>query len=184
MNDYRVQLLTNLTDCLGVDNFNVSRYVDYDTAVDALSTVIPTDANIGDCLAEYFPNSTVSTTVSGATGSGSSVSGSRPFIPPVWSQLLWTVIFAVMVTVAILGNLSVIYIILANRRMRTVTNVFLLNLSTADALMALFNAMFNFAFMITSNWPFGKFYCFFSNFVANLTVTVSVLTITATSVDR
>lgn len=47
------------------------------------------------------------------------------------------------------------YFIQAHRRMRTVTNYFLLNLSISDLLMATLNCMFNFIFMLESNWPFG-----------------------------
>lgn len=108
----------------------------------------------------------------------------RPFVPETWLQVLWIFLFAIMVIAAIIGNIIVIWIILAHKRMRTVTNYFLLNLTTADLLTVLFNVMFNFIFMLKSNWPFGKFYCIFNNFIANITVSSSVFTITATSIDR
>ena len=47
------------------------------------------------------------------------------FILPWWRTLLWTMLFAVMVVVSTGGNLIVIWIVLADRRMRTVTNYFL-----------------------------------------------------------
>ncbi|RWS30567.1 tachykinin-like peptides receptor 86C [Leptotrombidium deliense] len=89
-----------------------------------------------------------------------------------------------MVFGAICGNIMVIYIILKVKNMRTKTNVFFLNLSIADLMMATLNAMFNFVYMINSNWIFGDKYCKINNFVANLTVSASVFTITATSIDR
>lgn len=47
------------------------------------------------------------------------------FVLPWWRVLIWTILFAVIVVVSTGGNLIVIYIVLADRRMRTVTNYFL-----------------------------------------------------------
>lgn len=47
------------------------------------------------------------------------------FLLPWWRTLLWTTLFAVMVVVSTGGNLIVIWIVMADRRMRTVTNYFL-----------------------------------------------------------
>jgi tachykinin-like receptor len=47
------------------------------------------------------------------------------FSLPWWRIVLWTMLFAVMVVVSTGGNLIVIWIVLADRRMRTVTNYFL-----------------------------------------------------------
>ncbi|KAG8177204.1 hypothetical protein JTE90_010777 [Oedothorax gibbosus] len=108
----------------------------------------------------------------------------QPYILPWYQQLLWTLLFAVMILVAIVGNTIVMWIIVAHRRMRTVTNLFLLNLAVADFLLASGNAIFNFVFMLNSHWPFGETFCVVSNFVANLTVSTSVFTILAMSLDR
>lgn len=76
------------------------------------------------------------------------------------------------------------YIILGHRSMRTATNYFLLNLSIADLLMSSLNCMFNFIFMLNSDWPFGTIYCTINNFMANVTVSTSVFTLVAISFDR
>jgi tachykinin receptor 3 len=68
--------------------------------------------------------------------------------------------------------------------MRTVTNYFLMNLSVADLLMSLLNCVFNFIFMLDSDWPFGTAYCTLNNFVANVSVAASVFTLVAISLDR
>ncbi|XP_043273113.1 tachykinin-like peptides receptor 86C isoform X2 [Venturia canescens] len=72
----------------------------------------------------------------------------------------------------------------AHRRMRTVTNYLLVNLSVADLMMSLLNCIFNFIFMLDSNWPFGVAYCTVNNFVANVTVASSVFTLVVISFDR
>lgn len=47
------------------------------------------------------------------------------FILPVWRQVIWSILYTGMVIVATGGNLIVIWIVLAHKRMRTVTNYFL-----------------------------------------------------------
>ncbi|XP_052748720.1 tachykinin-like peptides receptor 86C isoform X2 [Galleria mellonella] len=110
--------------------------------------------------------------------------GERPFSLPWWVQLVWYIIFAVMLLLAILGNTLVIWIVIAHRRMRTVTNCFLVNLAVADLLMATLNGAPNFVFLVTANWPFGSATCTASNFTANLTVSAGVFTLVAITVDR
>ncbi|XP_042909337.1 tachykinin-like peptides receptor 86C isoform X2 [Parasteatoda tepidariorum] len=109
---------------------------------------------------------------------------SRPYLLPWEQQAIWAILFGVMISTAVAGNAIVIWIILAHRRMRTITNLFLLNLAIADFLLASGNAIFNFVFMLESHWPFGEGFCIISNFVANLTVSTSVFTILAMSIDR
>ncbi|KAM3967134.1 neuropeptide receptor A33 [Aphomia sociella] len=110
--------------------------------------------------------------------------GERPFSLPWWGQLAWYIVFAVMLLLAISGNILVIWIVIAHRRMRTVTNCFLVNLAIADLLMATLNGAPNFVFLVTANWPFGSVTCTASNFTANLTVSAGVLTLVAITVDR
>ncbi|CAB0008144.1 unnamed protein product [Nesidiocoris tenuis] len=83
----------------------------------------------------------------------------------------------------IIGNL-VRYARMTHRRMRTVTNYFLVNLSVSDLLMSLLNCIFNFTFMLDSHWPFGSVYCTVNNFVAHVSVASSVFTLVAISLDR
>lgn len=109
---------------------------------------------------------------------------SNQYILPLWRQVLWTLLFAGMVVVATGGNLIVIWIVLANKRMRTVTNYFLVNLSVADAMVSTLNVTFNYTYMLNSHWPFGTTYCKISQFVAVLSICASVFTLMAISIDR
>jgi 7 transmembrane receptor (rhodopsin family). len=106
------------------------------------------------------------------------------FILPLWRQVLWSLLFTGMVLVATGGNLIVIWIVLANKRMRTVTNYFLVNLSVADAMVSTLNVTFNYTYMLNSHWPFGTLYCKISQFVAVLSISASVFTLMAISIDR
>lgn len=124
------------------------------------------------------PNSTSNGT------DGAAWPDSNQFELPWWHQLAWTVLFVPMIMVATGGNLIVIWIVMTNKRMRNVTNYFLVNLSIADAMVSTLNVSVNFSYMLTSNWTFGTAYCKISQFVAVLSICASVFTLMAISIDR
>ncbi|RXG62025.1 Tachykinin-like peptides receptor 99D [Armadillidium vulgare] len=107
----------------------------------------------------------------------------NPFFMPWWQKTLWLLLFGVMVFVATSGNLIVIWIVLTEKRMRTVTNIFLVNLSIADAMVSTLNVIFSIIYMISGHWPFGRIYCKISQFVSLLSVAASVFTLMAISID-
>ncbi|KAI9564743.1 hypothetical protein GHT06_008484 [Daphnia sinensis] len=109
---------------------------------------------------------------------------SSSYMMPWPQRTSWIAVFTLLVVVAAVGNSLVVWIVLAHKRMKTVTNYFLVNLSLADLTMTLFNCIFNFTFMLNNHWPFGGFYCTVNNFVANVTVAASVFTLVAISFDR
>ena len=109
---------------------------------------------------------------------------STVLVMTLWHKLLWAFLFAIMVICATGGNLIVIWIVLFNKRMRTVTNYFLVNLSIADACVSTFNVIFNALYMIVQHWPFGLLYCKISQFISVLCIAASVFTLMAISIDR
>ena len=67
-----------------------------------------------------------------STGTNASVNvncsdGFNQFVQPGWQIALWAVAYCSIVVVSVLGNTVVIWIILAHKRMRTVTNYFLVS---------------------------------------------------------
>uniref|UniRef100_A0A8C6T242 Neuromedin-K receptor n=1 Tax=Neogobius melanostomus TaxID=47308 RepID=A0A8C6T242_9GOBI len=101
-----------------------------------------------------------------------------------WRVALWSVAYSSVLAVAVFGNLIVIWIILAHKRMRTVTNYFLLNLAFSDASMAAFNTLINFIYASHGVWYFGEAYCKFHNFFPVTSVFASIYSMTAIAVDR
>ncbi|XP_050101057.1 tachykinin-like peptides receptor 99D isoform X1 [Anopheles aquasalis] len=105
-------------------------------------------------------------------------------ILPLWRLIVWNVLFAGIVITATVGNLIVVWIVLSHKRMRTVTNYFLVNLSIADAMVSTLNVTFNYTYMLYLDWPFGTLYCKISQFVAILSICASVFTLMAIAIDR
>jgi len=99
-------------------------------------------------------------------------------------KLIYVIAFVFIVVVATGGNAIVIWVVVAHKRMRTVINYFLVNLAVADALISVLNTLFNFVYMINNNWPFGRGYCRFAQFIAPCTISASVFTFMAIAVDR
>ena len=110
--------------------------------------------------------------------------GDTTFNPPWNIQLLWSIVFGVMITVGLIANILVIATIGGHKSLHTVTNCFLLNLTVSDLVTLLINAIFNFVYMLIGHWPFGKVYCVVNNFITNLTIAISVFTIMFTSKER
>ncbi|XP_062864714.1 tachykinin receptor 3a [Trichomycterus rosablanca] len=120
------------------------------------------------------------------TQNSSNVTGNwtNQFAQPSWRVALWSVAYSSILAVAVFGNLVVMWIIVAHRRMRTVTNYFLLNLAFADASMAAFNTLINFIYAAHGDWYFGEAYCKFHNFFPVTSVFASIYSMTAIAVDR
>ncbi|KAM6965065.1 tachykinin receptor 1a [Aplochiton taeniatus] len=106
------------------------------------------------------------------------------FVQPVWRIVLWAIAYSCIVIVSVLGNIVVIWIIMAHTRMRTVTNYFLLNLAFAEASMSAFNTVINFTYAVHNEWYFGLVYCRFHNFFPIAAVFASIYSMAAIALDR
>ncbi|XP_016340344.1 neuromedin-K receptor [Sinocyclocheilus anshuiensis] len=106
------------------------------------------------------------------------------FAQPPWRVALWSLAFALVLLVAVTGNLIVIWIIVAHKRMRTVTNYFLLNLAVSDVCVAALNALVNFVYGAHGDWYFSSAYCRFQNFYPVTAVFASIYSMSAIALDR
>lgn len=106
------------------------------------------------------------------------------FTQPAWRIALWALAYSFIVLVAVVGNVTVMWIIVAHKRMRTVTNYFLVNLAFAEASMSAFNTVVNFVYAAHNEWYFGLGYCRFHNFFPIAAVFASICSMTAIAVDR
>lgn len=82
------------------------------------------------------------------------------------------------------GNSLVIYVILSNHNMRTVTNLLLLNLAVSDLCFVGIVPPFSAYQHATSSWPFGNAVCKLMHYLVNVTAYVTVYTLVLVSVIR
>ena len=106
------------------------------------------------------------------------------FLEPLWIQVVFAIFFAVITILGVGGNAIVVYIVLGNTRMRTVTNYFVVNLAIGDMLMATMCVNFTFYATMYNFWPFGAIMCKCVTFFQSVAVSVSIFTLVAISVDR
>ena len=62
----------------------------------------------------------------------------KTLIPANYQVILLTSAYGIISLLALIGNSSIIYIVIRNRRMHSVTNYFICNLALADCLVACF----------------------------------------------
>lgn len=67
--------------------------------------------------------------------------------------------YSMILLFAVLGNLLVISTLVQNRRMRTITNVFLLNLAISDMLLGVLCMPVTLVGTLLRNFIFGEFLC-------------------------
>ncbi|XP_053211251.1 RYamide receptor-like isoform X3 [Panonychus citri] len=104
----------------------------------------------------------------------------NPFV-----QILMYFSYISICVIAISGNAIVCFIVLAHRRMQSVTNYFIVNLAISDILMASLCIPFAFVSnLLLQYWPFGAFMCVLVSYSQAASVFISAYTLIAISIDR
>ncbi|XP_031408846.1 neuropeptides B/W receptor type 1 [Meleagris gallopavo] len=107
-----------------------------------------------------------------------------PIPPPSPSSyIMMPVIYSIICAVGLTGNTAVIYVILKAPKMKTVTNIFILNLAIADELFTLVLPI-NIADYLLLQWPFGEFMCKLIISIDQYNIFSSIYFLTVMSVDR
>nr|7WJ5_R Chain R, Soluble cytochrome b562,Somatostatin receptor type 2 [synthetic construct] len=99
------------------------------------------------------------------------------------SNAVLTFIYFVVCIIGLCGNTLVIYVILRYAKMKTITNIYILNLAIADELFMLglpFLAMQ----VALVHWPFGKAICRVVMTVDGINQFTSIFCLTVMSIDR
>jgi len=102
----------------------------------------------------------------------------------ILNEVIVPLLFGIITFVGVVGNSLVIYVILSKDRMRTVTNLLLLNLAVADFLFALVIPSVTAYQFATSRWPFGDIACKLMHYAVNVTAYITVYTLVLISILR
>ncbi|XP_028816459.1 histamine receptor H2a [Denticeps clupeoides] len=103
----------------------------------------------------------------------------------MWPQILLGVLLSLLILVTVCGNVLVCLAVCATRRLRCVTNCFIVSLAITDLLLGALVLPFSaFTAIRRDSWPLGAAFC---NIFISLDVmlcTASILNLLAISVDR
>lgn len=93
-------------------------------------------------------------------------------------------LYSIIFILSVVGNGLVILTLVQNQRMRTVTNVFLLNLSVSDLLLAVLCMPFTIIPQLMRHFIFGEFMCVTIRYFQAVSVGVSCFTLVTISLER
>jgi Leucine-rich repeat (LRR) protein len=103
-----------------------------------------------------------------------------------WNFLKYgqTSVYAILFLIGTIGNTTVIIIIVCNKRMRTVSYVYILNLAVGDLFSLTMNLPLYQAMVLSEYWVLGEFLCKLAVFFRPLSIGVSGFSVTILSVQR
>lgn len=127
-----------------------------------------------------FENVTVPSSQIYPTTNSNNTSEIPPQIPFSW---VTAVIYTIVFVVGFLGNSLAIYVVVRYAKMKTVTNLYILNLAVADELYIL-----GIPFLGTNSalyyWPYGNFFCKVCMTADTMSQFASTFSLTLMSIDR
>lgn len=94
------------------------------------------------------------------------------------------IVFAIIFLVGVLGNGTLILIFMRHRNMRNVPNTYIISLALGDLLLILTSVPFTSTVYTFDSWPYGETICKISEATKDISVGVSVFTLTALSAER
>ncbi|KAJ8008055.1 hypothetical protein DPEC_G00100800 [Dallia pectoralis] len=94
------------------------------------------------------------------------------------------VLYSLIFLVSVLGNSLIIGVLVRNRRMRTVTNLFLLSLAASDLMLCLFCMPFTLIPNLMRDFVFGSGICKVAMYFMGVSVSVSTFNLVAISLER
>lgn len=144
------------------------------TSADALTTQPPT-ATLGSYMFDGLMLSKFNSTLN---------LQANDIVYSVACLALFSAIYLAILVGGMFGNVLVCYVVVRNRAMQTVTNMFITNLAVSDILMSLLCLPFTPAYMYMRYWPFGMLMCHTVVFAQTTSVYVSTFTLTAIALDR
>lgn len=105
-----------------------------------------------------------------------------------YSQRLETyivpVLFAVIFLVGVLGNGTLVVIFVRHTKMRNIPNTYIMSLALGDLLVIVSSLPFTSTLYTIESWPYGDFVCKLSEATKDISIGVSVFTLTALSAER
>ncbi|KAL2087603.1 hypothetical protein ACEWY4_016431 [Coilia grayii] len=98
-----------------------------------------------------------------------------------WVRIL---LYILIFLLSVFGNLLIIGVLTLNKRMRTVTNSFLLSLAVSDLMMAVFCMPFTLIPNLRQDFTFGAAMCKIVTYFMGISVSISTFSLVAIAIER
>ncbi|XP_051998900.1 cholecystokinin receptor-like [Xyrauchen texanus] len=93
-------------------------------------------------------------------------------------------LYALIFLLSVIGNLLIIVVLVMNKRMRTVTNSFLLSLAISDLMMVVFCMPFTLIPNLLEDFIFGAAMCKIVAYLMGISVCISTFSLVAIAIER
>ncbi|XP_030642829.1 cholecystokinin receptor [Chanos chanos] len=120
----------------------------------------------------------------------STTCGDAPLIPTAQParakeiDFLRILLYSLIFLLSVFGNLLIIVVLAVNKRMRTVTNSFLLSLAVSDLMMAVFCMPFTLIPNLQEDFTFGAAMCKIVAYLMGISVSISTFSLVAIAIER
>ncbi|XP_028029274.1 neuropeptide CCHamide-1 receptor-like [Bombyx mandarina] len=94
------------------------------------------------------------------------------------------ILFALIFVIGVVGNGTLVAVFVRHKAMRNVPNTYILSLALADLLVIITCVPFTSIVYTVESWPWGRTVCQVSEAAKDVSIGVSVFTLTALSADR
>ncbi|XP_075050860.1 cholecystokinin receptor type A [Mixophyes fleayi] len=138
--------------------------IDNDTGYNGVLCEIADNGAVIRCLEDYSHNKTIP---------------GKDF-----HQAVRIFLYSLIFLLGVLGNSLVIVVLIRNKRMRTVTNIFLLSLAVSDLMLCLFCMPFTLIPNLLEDFIFGSTVCRAAFYFMGISVSVSTFNLVAISLER
>ncbi|XP_050436690.1 RYamide receptor-like [Adelges cooleyi] len=101
-----------------------------------------------------------------------------------FSQVIGLLMGTTVLTVAVIGNGLVCYIVIFSYQMRSLINLLIVNIAVSDLFLSLLYVPFLLYVLFLNHWPFGNRLCYMFCYSIAVAVQVSSYTMVAISVNR
>ncbi|XP_063806864.1 gastrin/cholecystokinin type B receptor isoform X2 [Pseudophryne corroboree] len=98
-----------------------------------------------------------------------------------WVRIL---LYCIIFLLSVFGNTLIIIVLVMNKRLRTITNSFLLSLAVSDIMLSLFCMPFTLIPNIMENFIFGEVICKTAAYFMGMSVSVSTFNLVAIAIER
>ena len=89
-------------------------------------------------------------------------------VVPLWEAVFKVAIYSNIIVLSLVGNILIVVVVVCNKRLRTTTNYYIVNLAISDLLVTLSCSWVHLVGDLTTGWVLGTFFCKLNSFAQGM----------------